>query len=107
MTSSSAFPFGLDSVAQTYVSSVSTSMSAYKELPGHPLCSTLDLVASTLAFEYLDSTNTKGRHKLTPPWEGPYIIAEVLKPGTYKLSNEKGKIFTNAWNMEHLRRFFP
>jgi hypothetical protein len=31
-----------------------------------------------------------------PPWEGPYIIVEVLKPGTYKLSNEKGKIFTNA-----------
>jgi hypothetical protein len=28
--------------------------------------------------------------------EGPYIVAEVLKPGTYKLSNEKGKIFTNA-----------
>jgi hypothetical protein len=51
--------------------------------------------------------NTKGRHKLTPPWEGPYIIAEVLKPGTYKLSNEKGKIFTNAWNIEQLRRFFP
>jgi hypothetical protein len=53
------------------------------------------------------SQNTKGRHKLTPPWEGPYIIVEVLKPGTYKLSNEKGKIFTNAWNIEQLRRFFP
>jgi hypothetical protein len=53
------------------------------------------------------SQNTKGRHKLTPPWEGPYIIAEVLKPDTYKLSNEKGEIFTNAWNIEHLRRFFP
>jgi hypothetical protein len=39
--------------------------------------------------------------------EGPYIIAEVLKPGTYKLSNEKGEIFTNAWNIEQLRRFFP
>jgi hypothetical protein len=46
------------------------------------------------------SQNNKGRHKLTPPWEGPYIVVEVLKPGTYKLSNEKGKIFTNAWNIE-------
>jgi hypothetical protein len=46
------------------------------------------------------SQNNKGRHKLTPPWEGPYIIAEVLNPGTYKLSKEKGKIFTNAWNIE-------
>jgi hypothetical protein len=53
------------------------------------------------------SQNNKGRHKLTLPWEGPYIITEVLKPGTYKLSNEKGEIFTNAWNIEQLRRFFP
>jgi hypothetical protein len=53
------------------------------------------------------SQNNKGRHKLTPPWEWPYIVAEVLKPGTYKLSNEKGKIFTNAWNIEQLRRFSP
>jgi hypothetical protein len=53
------------------------------------------------------SQNTKGQHKLTPPWGGPYIIVEVLKPSTYKLSNEKGKIFINAWNIELLRRFFP
>jgi ribonuclease HI/transposase InsO family protein len=49
----------------------------------------------------------EGRHKLTPPWEGPYIIAEVLKPGTYKLANEKGKVFTNAWNIQQLRCFYP
>jgi hypothetical protein len=49
----------------------------------------------------------KGRHKLTPPWEGPYIIAEVLKPSTYKLSNDKGEIFINAWNIEQLHRFYP
>jgi hypothetical protein len=46
------------------------------------------------------SQNNKGRHKLTPPWEGPYIVVEVLKPGTYKLSNDKGEIFTNAWSIE-------
>ena len=40
--------------------------------------------------------SNKGHHKLTPPWEGSYIIAQVLKHGTYKLANEKGKIFTNA-----------
>jgi hypothetical protein len=57
-TSSSAFPFGLDSVARAYASSVSTSMSAYEELPGHHLRSTLNLVASTPASKYLDSTKT-------------------------------------------------
>ena len=51
--------------------------------------------------------SNKGRHKLTPPWEGPYIIAQVLKPSTYKLANEEGEIFTNACNIEHLRRFYP
>ena len=40
--------------------------------------------------------DSRGRHKLTPPWEGPYIVTEVLKPGTYKLANEKGEVFTNA-----------
>ena len=51
--------------------------------------------------------NNKGRHKLTPPWEGPYIVARVLRPGTYKLANEKGKILTNAWNIEQVRHFYP
>jgi hypothetical protein len=34
--------------------------------------------------------NARGRHKLTPPWEGPFIIAKILKPGTYKLANSRG-----------------
>jgi hypothetical protein len=58
--SPSALPYGLDTVAWAYASSVSTSTSAYEELLGHHLCSTLDLVASTPAFEYLDSTETPG-----------------------------------------------
>jgi hypothetical protein len=51
--------------------------------------------------------DSRGRHKLSPPWEGPYIIAEVLKPGTYKLANDKGEVLTNAWNIQQLRRFYP
>jgi ribonuclease HI/transposase InsO family protein len=26
--------------------------------------------------------DARGRHKLTPPWEGPFIIAKILKPRT-------------------------
>jgi hypothetical protein len=51
--------------------------------------------------------SNKDHHKLSPPWEGPYIIAEVLKPGTYKLKTADSKVFTNAWNIEQLRRFYP
>ena len=36
------------------------------------------------------------RHKLSPPWERPYIIVEVLRPGAYKLKTIDGEVFTNA-----------
>jgi hypothetical protein len=41
--------------------------------------------------------DARGRHKLTPPWEGPFVIAKVLKPGTYKLANSQGEVYSNAW----------
>jgi hypothetical protein len=49
----------------------------------------------------------RGRHKLMPPWEGPFIIAKILKPGTYKLANNQGEVYSNAWNIRQLRRFYP
>jgi hypothetical protein len=51
--------------------------------------------------------DARGRHKLTPPWEGSFIIAKILKPGTYKLANSQGKVYNNAWNIRQLRRFYP
>jgi transposase InsO family protein len=36
----------------------------------------------------------RGRHKLTPPWEGSFVIAKVLKPGTYKLPTVKARSTT-------------
>jgi hypothetical protein len=48
-----------------------------------------------------------GRNKLTPPWEGPFIIAKILKTGTYKLANDQGEVYSNAWNIQQLRRFYP
>jgi hypothetical protein len=53
------------------------------------------------------ATSTKDRHKLSPPWEGPYIIAEVLRPGAYKIKDADGNVLTNAWNIEKLRKFYP
>jgi hypothetical protein len=43
--------------------------------------------------------DAQGRHKLTPPWEGPFIIAKILKPRTYKLANSQGEVYSNAWNI--------
>jgi hypothetical protein len=50
---------------------------------------------------------SKDRHKLSPPWEGPFIIHDVLRPGPYKICYEDGRVVTNAWNIEHLRPFYP
>jgi hypothetical protein len=50
--------------------------------------------------------DNRGRHKLSPPWEAPYIVVKVLKPGTYKLANEDGEELSNAWNIQQLRRFY-
>ena len=51
--------------------------------------------------------SNKNHHKLSPPWEGPYVIAEVLRLGTYKLKTIDGEVFINAWNIKHLRHFYP
>jgi transposase InsO family protein len=51
--------------------------------------------------------DARGRHKLTPPWEGSFVIAKVLKPGTYKLANSQGEVYSNARNIRQLRRFYP
>ena len=40
--------------------------------------------------------SNKSRHKLSPPSERPYDVAEVLWPGTYKLKTIDGKVFVNT-----------
>jgi hypothetical protein len=39
--------------------------------------------------------------------ERPLVIAEVLKPGTYKLASSQGEVYGNAWNIRQLRHFYP
>ena len=40
--------------------------------------------------------SNKNCHKLSPLWEGPYVVVEVLRPGTYKLKIIDGQVFINA-----------
>ena len=49
--------------------------------------------------------STKEKHKLSPPWEGPYTVIKVIRPGTYRLEDNNGNILNNTWNIEQLRRF--
>jgi ribonuclease HI len=49
----------------------------------------------------------EGRHKLSPLWEGPFIVAEVTRPGSYRLTQMDGTEIGNSWNIEHLKKFYP
>jgi hypothetical protein len=49
---------------------------------------------------------TDGMHKLSAPWEGPFIVTEVICPSTYRLQWGDGQGVPNPWNVEHLRRFY-
>ena len=51
--------------------------------------------------------STKEKHKLSPPWEGPYTVTKVIHPGAYRLKDNNGNVLTNTWNIENLCHFFP
>jgi hypothetical protein len=49
----------------------------------------------------------KGIHKLSPPWEGPFIINQVLHNGAYRLEDPaSGAITERTWNIAQLRPFY-
>jgi hypothetical protein len=60
--------------------------------------------------------NTKGMHKLSSPWEGLFIVSQVLGNGAYYLidtqelrknkANNSNKETERPWNVNHLRPFF-
>ena len=49
----------------------------------------------------------EGLHKLSPMWEGPFRIACVSRPGAARLETQDGIPIQNAWNIQHLRKFYP
>jgi hypothetical protein len=50
--------------------------------------------------------NTEGLHKLSSPWEGPFTVAKVTGPGSYRLQTLEGEDINNSWNIDQLRRFY-
>jgi hypothetical protein len=68
---------------------------------------TIHLVPTDYVRETDDIQKTVGMHKLSAPWEGPFIVTEVISPSTYRLQWGDGQGVPNPWNAEHLRRFYP
>jgi hypothetical protein len=50
--------------------------------------------------------NTEGLHKLSSPWEGPFLIAKVTGPGSYRLQTLEGDNVSNSWNIDQLYQFY-
>jgi hypothetical protein len=45
--------------------------------------------------------------KLESPWEGPYIITEVIPGGAYRIKDATtGLEESNPWNVVQVRRFY-
>ena len=49
----------------------------------------------------------EGLHKLSPMWEGPFRVIHVSRPGAARLETRDGIPIQNAWNIQHLRKFYP
>jgi hypothetical protein len=50
--------------------------------------------------------NTEEPHKLSSPWEGPFTVAKVTGPGSYRLQTLEGDDISNSWNVDQLCQFY-
>ena len=44
--------------------------------------------------------------KLQPKWESPYMAKAAGRPGSFYLTDSKGKTTTHTWNIDNLCRFY-
>jgi hypothetical protein len=51
--------------------------------------------------------NTEGLHKLSSPWEGPFTVAKVTGPGSYRFQTLEGEDISNSWNIDQLVEHRP
>ena len=44
--------------------------------------------------------------KLSPSWEGPYLVSAVVGHGAYKLQHIEGVEIPRTWNAQHLKKYY-
>jgi hypothetical protein len=47
-----------------------------------------------------------GLHKLNSRWEGPFVVKQVTRLGSYRLQYPEGQDVLNSWNIQNLRKFY-
>ncbi|CAD5168056.1 unnamed protein product [Musa acuminata subsp. malaccensis] len=60
----------------------------------------------TLAYKKATTRLNNRRGKLTPNWEGPYRVYNVVREETYRLETMGGSPLPRSWNASNLRRFY-
>jgi hypothetical protein len=58
-----------------------------------------------LVLQRIQTKNAKP--KLSKTWEGPYLVAKVLRPSVYQQQEIDGATSAKAWNIEQLRKLYP
>jgi hypothetical protein len=49
------------------------------------------------------SPHTEASGKLEPKWIGPFVVVEKIRPGSFRLANNEGKMLEHSWNADNLR----
>jgi hypothetical protein len=44
--------------------------------------------------------HTKDKHKFSTPWEGLFIVVDIVEPGAYVLAEVDGGMLPNTWNTD-------
>ncbi|XP_070020163.1 uncharacterized protein [Nicotiana sylvestris] len=52
------------------------------------------------------STQAANAGKLSPNWEGPYMIRGIAGKGAYELETMEGKVLPSNWNVVHLKKYY-
>ncbi|XP_021600744.1 uncharacterized protein LOC110606305 [Manihot esculenta] len=61
-----------------------------------------------LALRKLEATGKRATvEKVALTWEGSFRITKVVKPGVYQIEDLQGYPKQHAWNIQHLKRYFP
>ena len=55
---------------------------------------------------YRASRPAREQRKLSPTWEGPYLVSSVIEKRSYRLQTIDGKNVPNSWNAQHLKKYF-
>jgi hypothetical protein len=50
--------------------------------------------------------HTNDKHKLSSPWEGPFIVVDIAAPGAYVLAEVDGGMLPKTWNADQLHKYY-